>query len=336
MKFFYRPLLKQALQLSWRNKYLWFFGLFAALLGNGGEYNVLINNLNLVVDQGTLLDVAKSLYQGGSLSLVGNNFTSLFTNFSITSLLGFLFFLAIGVFLVWLAILSQAALVSGAYKLQRNAPTNFSTDFVVGKRNFWKVLWLNILGKIVIYGLLVILSLPFFVIFLNQDGSAWMNVILILSFIIFVPITIIISFLIKYAVIYVVAQGETAKAGLRSSWLLFKKNWIASLEMAAILFVINIAAGIGLLLSLLILSVPFILLGLVFFSLQVAPLFWLVVIVAVILFILLIFLFGAVLSTFQNAAWVLLFVRLGEGQVFPKVIRLATSLFGRRQPEPVE
>ncbi len=33
----YRDILGQSLKSAWHNKYLWFFGLFAALLGNAGE-----------------------------------------------------------------------------------------------------------------------------------------------------------------------------------------------------------------------------------------------------------------------------------------------------------
>ena len=42
---FYRNILKQSWRLTWRNKYLWVFGVFAAFLGNGGELEILFNNL---------------------------------------------------------------------------------------------------------------------------------------------------------------------------------------------------------------------------------------------------------------------------------------------------
>ena len=42
---FYRTILKQAWSLTWRHKYLWWFGIFAALLGNGGEFEILFNNV---------------------------------------------------------------------------------------------------------------------------------------------------------------------------------------------------------------------------------------------------------------------------------------------------
>jgi hypothetical protein len=38
----YRSILKRAWEISWKFKYLWFFGLFAALLGNGGEFEIIL------------------------------------------------------------------------------------------------------------------------------------------------------------------------------------------------------------------------------------------------------------------------------------------------------
>ena len=45
---FYRNILKQAWKITWRNKYLWWLGIFAALLGNGGEFEILFNNAGIV------------------------------------------------------------------------------------------------------------------------------------------------------------------------------------------------------------------------------------------------------------------------------------------------
>ena len=45
MESIYRSILKQAVNIAWKFKYLWFFGLFAALAGNGGIYNIGINNI---------------------------------------------------------------------------------------------------------------------------------------------------------------------------------------------------------------------------------------------------------------------------------------------------
>ena len=335
MKYFYRPLLKQAFRLSWENKYLWFFGVFAALLGNSSIFNIPFNRWQYIQNHATFLEALKSLYQGGTLTnTVGSNFTSLFSNFSFSTLLGFLALLAVGLFLIWLIVISQTALVSGAYKLQRKAATNFATDFIVGKRNFWQVLGINLAGQILIYAVLIILSLPFFLAFLKTSSQAFETVLIILSFIIFIPVAWIVAVLVFCAFIFSVAKGTSFKQSLVESWYLFKDNWLISIEMAIVLFLINVAGGIILLLGLLVLSVPFILLGLLFFYLQISPLFWLIVFMGVIFLIILIFLFGALLTVFQTTAWVLLFVRLSEGKVYAKVVRLASLIFSNKTEQP--
>ena len=44
--FLYRNILSQAWKITWRSKYLWFFGLFAALLGNGGELEIVFRGFD--------------------------------------------------------------------------------------------------------------------------------------------------------------------------------------------------------------------------------------------------------------------------------------------------
>ena len=44
--FLYRDVLSQAWKNTWQNKYLWFFGLFAALLGGWGDLEIVFRGLN--------------------------------------------------------------------------------------------------------------------------------------------------------------------------------------------------------------------------------------------------------------------------------------------------
>ena len=51
----YRDIIKEAWQITWRRRFLWFFGLFAVLLGNGGEYEILFQNFDAISDQQRLI-----------------------------------------------------------------------------------------------------------------------------------------------------------------------------------------------------------------------------------------------------------------------------------------
>jgi hypothetical protein len=57
----YRSIFRQAWAITWQYKYLWFFGFFAALLGNGGEYEILSKGLRGDMSQGRPISFAEPL-----------------------------------------------------------------------------------------------------------------------------------------------------------------------------------------------------------------------------------------------------------------------------------
>ena len=62
----YRNILKQSWQTTWRNKYLWFFGIFAVFLGNAGEYKIL--SYSLSGDNQSILPAVDKIVQTGIFS----------------------------------------------------------------------------------------------------------------------------------------------------------------------------------------------------------------------------------------------------------------------------
>ena len=60
----YRNIFSQSLKITWRYKYLWFFGLFSALLGNGGEIELLLRRFDGTVEQGLFPGLSNILSTG--------------------------------------------------------------------------------------------------------------------------------------------------------------------------------------------------------------------------------------------------------------------------------
>jgi hypothetical protein len=328
----YRSILKKAFQISWRNPWLWFFGVFAALLGGGGEFNLLINNLNSVQNQGAYFTDLASLFSQGAVGAWVQTIFQVFDNLNLVSVVILLLVLILALFILWLGITSQGALIAGVARRYLNIATSFKESWSTGLARFWPVLGLNISGKVVIYILLIILGLPFFWLYVLTDSLVWQWLLLIISFIIFIPLAIIISFLIKYAVIYVVTDNKNFKQSILAAWHLFRKNWIVSVEMAIILFIVNILAGLAIIMALLLLAIPFVLVGFVFQQLGATSLLYLMIIVGLIILLLALFIFGGFLQGFQFGAWIILFTRLTEGVVIPKILRLAAGLMSKKDP----
>jgi hypothetical protein len=256
MKSVYRPILKVAWQNLWKAKYLWFFGFFAALVGNSGEFNLTINNFSALSDGVASLSSFKELYIKGLAGSFGSNLVGLFTNFSASAIVLIVILLAVLIFLIWLSVSAQAGLLFGAYKEYRKQPSDFASTFRAGRQNFWQILGLNVIGKVVVWGILLVLGLPLVLIYINQSSSVAQTIFIIIAFIVLIPISIIVSFIIKYASIFVVVRKDKIGVALKNSWKLFLENWLVSIEMAILLFLVSIATGIAMVLVGIIFAIP--------------------------------------------------------------------------------
>lgn len=322
---FYRNILKQSWQLTWRNKYLWVLGVFAALLGNGGEFEILFNNAGANPGQALFPAwqriVSTGVFSRHTLSNIGDLLKSDTLNMVLV-LITCLLALAVFLFLIWLVIVSQAAVVNNSAAIIKQKSNNLRDGFNSGVLNFWPVLGLNVLIKAIIYLSLVAISLPA----IYFSGSLSAKIFYILALIIMVPVAIVLSFIMKYAIAYVVISGSKISRALSQSWQLFKENWLISFEMAVILFFINLLVGLGIILAILTLAVPFLFLGLIFYYSFSAAGSWLIAVLAFACFIAIVILAGAALSVFQIASWTGLFMELDKKGGTAKLVRVVSNM----------
>ena len=327
----YRSILKNAWQILWKAKYLWFFGFFAALITNSGEVNLTVDNFSSLSEQSSFLSDLKVFYSEGAVGSVWNNIENLFSNFTWMSLILVLVFLALMILVLWIAVVAQGGLISGSYKEYRKQPSNFMTAFSVGKQNFWKILGVNVIGRVIIYGILFILGLPLGLIYLRQTSSSAQALYIIIAFIILIPLAIIISFLMKYAAIAVINKKENIKSAIKTAWQMFIKNWIISIEVAILMFLISLVAAIAMIILTIVLIVPLSLMFYVFSVLQVGGILFVSVVISILIFVALVFLVAAALSTYQMTCWVLLFDKLDGNQVYSKLARWVAGLGSKKR-----
>lgn len=315
----YRDIIKSAWHTLWHYAWLWPFGLFAALLGNGGEYGSVISAVDRISQQGSILTGIREAILAHQLPSLWQGLQQSFTQ-APGSIAATLFLMVVALLMIiWLIIVSQASLIKSAADINDGTPVTFSSAAVEGNRYFWPIFILNLIARFAIWLLLAVSVLPFLISYLARGGSAEFDSLIIISFLIFVPLAIIISFIIKYAVIAVVLDKQSWWPALGKAINLFFRNWLVSLEMAAILF------GINLILSAVIYS-------LIANSLLSAPLVIAlrgINLATVLRFapqILLLFAVGALFSTFQYAAWTILYRRLTQGKVLAKLIRATDEI----------
>jgi hypothetical protein len=236
--------------MVFKNKTLWFFGLFAALLGVGGELELISR---LLRQTATDTSIIGSIIQGFSdgvatgLAVGGNFWANVWYNIShqpvtfIFILLLIIIMIMISLFLLWLAVVSEVGLIRNVSLANKNKKTNINEGIGAGMANFWPVLGINVL-----------LKLAFFLIF---AGLGWMIMAsvnlgywgIIGYYVVFVIAAIVVlslSFLFRYQICYLILKKQGLVEALKSGWKLFKGYWLISLEMGVILLLIYTAFAI--------------------------------------------------------------------------------------------
>jgi hypothetical protein len=319
----YRRLLAQAWKNTWENKYLWFLGLFAALVGSASELNLLFQSFGDVVDRGLFPGLRSFLATGIFSRQAALNFGDLMINDSfglLMSLTVMAVLLMLLCFLVWFSVVSQAGLVNNYSRIVAKKSHNLGEGLDTGIKKFWPVFGLYVLLKIVIYLIFTVIALPIVLWFVQP--SVAQNFVFFVAYVIFIPASIIIAFVVKYAVGYVVIKGEKFVDACSLGWELFLKNWLVSLEMAFILFGISFVATLILLLCLAALAIPFLFLSFLIPQLAGIINMGLLLFCFLILFILIVVGFGSILSTFQVTAWTGLFIELINKSGVSKIVRI--------------
>ncbi|MFA4872150.1 MAG: hypothetical protein WC610_03810 [Patescibacteria group bacterium] len=326
----YRPILKKSWQITKKFKGLWFFGLFVALLGSSGEYEILsrlilkqYNSPGIISETigGIRLGIEEGLKAGGNLW--ANIWSSLITNPASFIFIAAILVLSIAIviFLIWLAIISQIGIIKNIDAINKNKkPTiNEGIDFAV--KNFWPVAAANVIFKIILFLLFLLVGREFM--WLN-GGKIFGSIIYGLAFVIFVAVVFVVSFIFKYQLFYIILKKQGIIKALKSAFQLFKENWLISLEMAAVLFIVHILVIIfTALITVMLLVAPVLLISYFKFSLALLGLWG---IIDLILIIAMAFYITAILMTFTWSSWTLLYSRLtGEGGM-SKIIRLARRI----------
>jgi hypothetical protein len=316
--FSYRKILRQSLKITWHNKYLWFFGLFATFLGAGGEYqiiNTIVENNGDTISNG--MGRFFAIFNPELWSNIGPYFAE-DPRGALISVILLMLTLAISIFLIIIAISSQAALVDQAKKLynKEKKDIGISQGILIGQSHFWPVLGVNILIKITIACIFFLIALP---IILTASNSWLPIVIYVILFLIFIPIIIGLSLVAKYAIAYIVIKGNKFSEAINNAFKLFSKNWAVSIEMAFILVMINIIVGLIMLIAIFAIVAPFIILSFIFSNFTI---FWLITFIGLTVLILAIVWFGSMLTAFLINSWTKLFLELLDEKGVSKIKRL--------------
>lgn len=331
MEKIYTDILKRAFLITWNNKFLWFFGVFAAFLTNGGVYDVLIRKFSFL-GTGKIPFISHSYWISDLLEFFSwSSMKFMFANSPVAAsmlLLVEIIVVVAVIGLIWLVVMSQITLIKSIAEIDKTKPTKAGkkglVDFRKMKQHFLSVLGVNVLAK-----LLVLLSLLIIAAFLvyNITGSGIIgSIFYLVCFVLFIIFSLIVSFVTIYATCYIILKKAKFWDSIRQAIKLFYRNWMISIEMAFILFVITFLTGLGLTVVLFLALAPVLLALMISYSLASVIAFNLFFALAVLLLIGLLIFYGAAIVTFQISAWVLLYERIAITNSKSKLERIVEGL----------
>jgi hypothetical protein len=297
----YGDLLSEAFRLTWRNRFLWFFGFFVG----GASFNV---PSNFGGQQGAPFEAAP-----GPVRWISENL-ALF----LTLVIALVVVIAL-VFIV-LAMLSHGALAESVAALHRGESRRFGLAWRAGTANFWRVLWLKGLIFLMALGLALLILLPVglgVVAVLAATDSTGVRVLFIVLLVlvgflalifVFLPFAIINQFALRELVV----GRRRVLESIGSGFGLFRRNIGRSLLVWLLQLGVMLGLGIATLVVVVILGA--ILLGpaIALFAAEQTTAAVVVGIVGGLLFLVPLFVISGALSAFNHTYWTLAYLRLTE------------------------
>lgn len=312
---FLKEVLWASLKTIFRKKYLWFLGFFAGLVAYGGEPDLLFrdsNSFNYVRESLQGLREAFQGTQGDQFFSAVRTFLSENTWTAIGAMAVALILLAV---LLWLILVAQTALIYISGRTEQKKTATLFDGIGVGAMKFWPVLSITLIMKLLTWGLWVVITgIPGIYFFINGNPTAAI-IASLGSLLVSLPISIILSFLTKYAITYTTLQGYEPVIALRNAWNLFRKNWLLSIEIAIVVFALNTVAVL-------------LVAGVAVVTIQTITGWTELISLLVILAIL-----QGVVYAFSYATWTTAFLRMVEGRTESKLGQWTTRIVDLVQPK---
>ncbi len=305
----YTALLRTAWGITWRYKYLWVLGLFAAE-GGGCSFSSGSSNFGGNTGSGGI----------GSPSGIEDFFSQ---NWALLLAL-VLGFIVLSIALWVISIIATGGLIAGtdaAY--HERTDSGLGDSWRAGLRSFWRLLgmWLLIALAVFVVVLLVVLviGLPIgLAIYRDADlgAGAIVGVVLfvILLVLIAIPAGIALQIVSTWANRSLVLEGTGVVASLRAGWRLFRSNIGVSLMVWLIAVGVSIGTAIAILIPLAILAIP---IGIMIWRIAVDanPALWVGLSVVGLVLVVVLSVFKAATTTYFGAYYTVAYRQLTEGAI---------------------
>ena len=304
----YLEIIKRALNITFKNKFLWIFGIFIALTSGGSGGGNFGGNFGGGNTEEYFKGWKEKLGIGSGeeiIQIVKNFLESHWIIIVSIGIIFFLFAIALNVF----AIISRGAIINGINKLDSKIKTGFKDSFKVGVNKFWRLLGISFtIGGLALI-ITTVIAAPIIFFFLTKIYIV-AGILLILGILLFLFIIILLSLISRFAFLFTVCTNQGVFSSLGSAYgLLTKKT-----SKIIIAWLIGMATFLILL--------PFIIIGVLMAgtSLVIFHVIGLIASIMILVFLLIVlgsFLKGVAL-VFVQSFWVLFFKEIAGEKIKDK------------------
>lgn len=315
----YIQLFRDAWNITWKNKFLWWFGFFAVVGGAGGSYNYSFDPKNA---------------SDGEKEIVGKISEFISANFEWVvagAMVLFLIFLVLFI----LGLIGKGALLKSAEKISKNEKTDYRSGFSEGKKYWKRIFILGFLLFIFWMAIIIIVATPIVFLFF-QKAFVFGALALFLALILLIPLVFLSVSLKNYGALYVVLGGLRPVSALERAYELFLKNLSDSVIFSLFFIPLNIVAGFGIIFLALPVIIIFLIMGLAVYFLigKIGAM----MIAGIGIFVLLagIIFLKSVWEVFAGVSWMLFFQKIAspksEEMVAERVIEIKKEILPEIEP----
>ncbi|MFH1502071.1 MAG: hypothetical protein ABIG03_03395 [Candidatus Eisenbacteria bacterium] len=274
----YWDLVSRSIRTAWKYKFLWFFGFFASSGGGNGNFgNWGDDGGEWIRDFIYMHPVAVVLIVMGAVVL--------------------------GLAFLVMNIICTGGLIRSTSGANRGQPISFSQTWRAGLHTFWRILGTTVLAILTVLVVTALCGIP--VVLSLLGGAPGIVIAVLIGAILFLPY-IAFLFLLAFTVLYaereIVLKDAAVFDALRTGWELTKKHFWKSMMVWLVMFLSGLIFALGLVISLLILAIPFVIVGMM--NVFVALLLGIPVGLAFI------FLASGAVTTYSYSVWTLAYEKL--------------------------
>jgi hypothetical protein len=278
----YLGIFKDSWHLTWKKKYLWWFGLLASFSsGVGNVFN----------------------YSGSDQDKKAVEY--LHQNVRLSLLIIFLF-AAIFLALFILGIIGRGALIKSIDQETKNKSENFKSGFKEGKKYFWRLFLLSTVLFLLLLVSIIVLAVP--VVFLFYQGAQFLGALLaVFAVLIFIPLVILVYFARIYGYLYIVLGKLSPFSALEAAYSLFSKNILSSIILALLFIPVTLAMGLAILSIVISTGLVFLIIGLLTYTALGQAGAITIISLAVLFFLAAVLFLQSIYETFAQTAWIKFF-----------------------------